>query len=470
MVFSSLIFVYGFLPPLFLVYFLCRNDLRLCNGVLIVFSLLFYSFGEPRYVFLMTALVAADYVFGLLCARSRGGTEKKRKAFLVFAILVNLSLLGFFKYTDFVTANLNVLFGWHLPLLRIAMPIGISFFTFQAMSYVIDCYRGTAAPQRSFFRLLLYVSFFPQLIAGPIVRYHDIEKQLTEREITLSGVNDGIFRFAVGLGKKLLLADLCAAASDALLAEGEGGYFVLAKWMGVLFFMFQIYFDFSGYSDMAIGLGKLFGFTFPENFDHPYASASITEFWRRWHISLSSWFRDYVYIPLGGNRVGKWRMFCNLFAVWFLTGLWHGANWNFILWGLYNLVLLLLEKAFLGKLLERLPALFRHMYSLFFILFGWAIFLFENDTFAELAKLFGAGAAGFTDVFTNSILLGNCFLLVAALFFSLPLVPAAARALSGVISPDAERVIRTLTAAALIVLATFRMVGATYSPFLYFRF
>ncbi|MBQ4289847.1 MAG: MBOAT family protein [Clostridia bacterium] len=474
MVFSSLVFLYAFLPLLLLCYYLLSfKNLKVQNGILVIFSLLFYSFGEPIYVFVMIGLVAADYLFGLLVAKARAKTDHMRKTALVLAVIFNLSVLGFFKYTNFALSNLNAAFGLSIPLLNVVMPIGISFFTFQAMSYVIDVYRGTAKCQRSPLKLLLYVSFFPQLIAGPIVRYHDIDAQLSERTVSAAQINDGIFRFAVGLGKKILIADLCASASEALLAESDAGVMVLAKWAGVLFFMFQIYYDFSGYSDMAVGLGKLFGFTFLENFDYPYLSSSITEFWRRWHISLGTWFREYVYIPMGGNRVDrKWKLFRNLFVVWFLTGFWHGANWNFILWGLYNFLLLVLEKAFLSRWLERIPAFFRHLYSLVAILFGWAIFLFEDHTFSELGKLFGIGASGFTDVFTNSILLGNCVLLAAAALLSFPVIPAIGRRLSRSMElrPAEERIIRTVLAVLLIAFSTVRMVGSTYSPFLYFRF
>ncbi|MBQ7932140.1 MAG: MBOAT family protein [Clostridia bacterium] len=325
MVFSNLFFLYGFMPVLLLAYFIIKND-AWRRGVLVAFSLFFYAWGEPVYVFLMIGMVLADYIFGLLIDRCISVAWKS--FWLVLAVISNLAVLGFYKDLGFFTETVNTVFSVTIPVVQLVMPIGISFFTFQTLSYVIDVYREDTEVQKSFFRLLLYVSFFPQLIAGPIVRYKDIEAQLANRQVTVPQFNDGLFRFAVGLGKKVLIANCCDTVVTQLYSLSEITF--AGRWAGALFFTLQLYFDFSGYSDMAIGLGKMFGFSFRENFNYPLISRSATEFWRRWHMSLGTFFRDYVYIPLGGNRHDHQR---NIMVVWFLTGMWHGASWNFILWG-----------------------------------------------------------------------------------------------------------------------------------------
>ncbi len=468
MVFSNIFFLYVFLPALFLAYFVIKNN-AYRRAVLIAFSLVFYAWGEPVYVFLMIGLVLADYIFGLLIAKTR--QVWLRKFWLVIAIVSNLSILGVYKYLGFFTETLNFIFNVTIPVVKLSMPIGISFFTFQTMSYVIDVYRGDADVQKSFFRLLLYVSFFPQLVAGPIVRYKDIEMQLSDRQVSLEKLNDGMFRFSVGLVKKVLIADCCDTAITALLSLSDVTF--AGRWAAALFFTLQLYFDFSGYSDMAIGLGRMFGFEFLENFNYPLVSRSATEFWRRWHMSLGSFFRDYVYIPLGGNRHDQQR---NILVVWFLTGLWHGASWNFILWGMYYGFLLMWEKKHYLKQIERMPKVISfvisHIYTIFITVFGFAIFYFEKDLFKNLGYLFGIGCKSVSDIFTTSIVMDNVLLLAAACLFSAPTIPALWKWLKehAKISYTAERIIKTVCVIAFVSVSTIRLVGDTYSAFLYFRF
>ena len=468
MVFSNIFFLYVFLPALFLAYFVIKNN-AYRRAVLIAFSLVFYAWGEPIYVFLMIGLVRADYIFGLLISKTR--QVWLRKFWLVIAIVSNLSILGVYKYLGFFTETLNFIFNVTIPVVKLSMPIGISFFTFQTMSYVIDVYRGDADVQKSFFRLLLYVSFFPQLVAGPIVRYKDIEMQLSDRQVSLEKLNDGMFRFSVGLVKKVLIADCCDTAITALLSLSDVTF--AGRWAAALFFTLQLYFDFSGYSDMAIGLGRMFGFEFLENFNYPLVSRSATEFWRRWHMSLGSFFRDYVYIPLGGNRHDQQR---NILVVWFLTGLWHGAAWNFILWGLYYGFLLMWEKKHYLKQIERMPKavsfVISHIYTIFITVFGFAIFYFEKDLFKNLGYLFGIGCKSVSDIFTTSIVMDNVLLLAAACLFSAPVVPALWKWLKehAKIGYTAERIIKTVCVIAFVSVSTIRLVGDTYSAFLYFRF
>ncbi len=466
MVFSNLFFLYVFLPLLFLAYFIIKNN-AYRRGVLVAFSLLFYAWGEPVCVFLMIGLVAADYLFGRLIGSTR--IQSRRKLWLTLAIVSNLGVLGFYKYLGFVIETLNTVFNVSIPMVSVTMPIGISFFTFQTMSYVIDVYREDADVQKSFFRLLLYVSFFPQLIAGPIVRYKDIEAQLDSRSVSVEDFNEGLFRFARGLGKKALIADSCATVITSLYSIPDVTF--LARWAGAAFFTLQLYFDFSGYSDMAIGLGRMFGFRFLENFDYPLISKSATEFWRRWHISLGSFFRDYVYIPLGGNRHDQQR---NILVVWFLTGLWHGAAWNFILWGLYYAVLLMFEKRVLLGWFRQIPKLAAdivgHVYTVVIAVFGFAIFYFDKGLFKNLGYLFGIGTASFSDLFTESILLDNVLLFAAAVFFSIPLIPFLWKKFGDKIPYPAQRIVKTAAVLLLIGAATVRLVGNSYSPFLYFRF
>ncbi len=464
MVFSDVFFLYVFLPALFLAYFIIKND-TYRRAVLILFSLFFYAWGEPVCVFLMIGLVFADYVFGIMIAST--DSKAGRKAWLAAAVIINLGVLCFYKYLGFFTTTLNSLFSLSLPVVSVRMPIGISFFTFQTMSYVIDVYRRDTEVQTSYSKLLLYVSLFPQLIAGPIVRYKDIEMQLDRRRVSPKKMNDGLFRFAIGLGKKVLIADACAKALKSLTGLSNATF--VGSWAAAFFFTLQLYFDFSGYSDMAIGLGKMFGFEFLENFNYPLVSTSATDFWRRWHMSLGSFFRDYVYIPLGGNRRMQWR---NIIVVWFLTGLWHGASWNFVLWGLYYAVLLVIEKKFLLKAFERISIvpkfIITHLYTIFITVFGFAIF--NTDLFPRIGNFFGVGCTGFTDLFTRSVLADNVILFLAACVLACPVAKLIGKPIEKNCHYSVVRVLKTCAVITLIAVSTVKLVGDTYSPFLYFRF
>jgi len=470
MVFSHPFFVYAFLAFLFVAFFASKSN-KARRGILIAFSLVFYGWGEPVFVFLMLCTVGFDYLYGRLIASYGDGEKSKKKLWLVLAVVTNLGVLAFFKYTGFVIETLNVLPLVNIPVPKISMPIGISFFTFQALSYVIDVYRGDTPVQRSFPRLLLYVSLFPQLIAGPIVRYKDIEDQLDDMHVKPFQFNDGIYRFAIGCAKKLLIADSCFAAAEALYSLTDVTF--MGRWMGAVFFALQIYYDFSGYSDMAIGLGKMFGFEFMENFKHPYSSKSATEFWRRWHISLGTFFRDYVYIPLGGNRRHHIR---NILVVWFLTGLWHGASWNFVLWGMFYGLLLIFEKKFFLGFLERinkyLSAVISRVYTAFITVFGFALFYFTDNTAKSLGYLFGIGTHGFSDIFSMSIVMDNLNLLIVGVILAYPVIPWITDKLKNKfkITYETRRYVMTATALLLMAFSTVRMIGDTYSPFLYWNF
>ena len=384
MVFSSLTFLQCFLPLCLLAYFVAPKAWR--NGILFAFSLLFYAWGEPVYVLLMIFSTVLDYTCGQLAERYRG--QRRAKAALLVSVCVNLGLLGVFKYSDFLISTVNSLFGTAIPQPNLPLPIGISFFTFQTMSYTIDVYRGEAKAQKNIINFGAYVTLFPQLIAGPIVRYQTVADELEHRECTVELFSSGIKRFVYGIGKKVLLANNIGLLWEA--ASAQTTPTVLTAWLGVIAYGFQIYFDFSGYSDMAIGLGHMLGFRFLENFNYPFLADSITDFWRRWHISMGTWFRDYVYIPLGGNKGGLVKRLRNIAIVWLLTGFWHGASWNFVLWGVYFGVLLVLEKLFLLKLLKKLPAALRHVYALLLITLSWTLFAFTDISagFAWLGSMF----------------------------------------------------------------------------------
>lgn len=463
--------MYLFLPICLLLYFILHG-IKARNYLLLVMSLLFYAWGEPKWIILMIVTTLIDYGAGLLVDQYRG--QKLAKWALAGSVVITLSFLAVFKYLGFFNQNLNQIFGAELPTQIFNLPIGISFYTFQAITYVVDVYRGKAQVQRSYANLLLYVALFPQLIAGPIVRYTDIAAQLENREMTLPGFSKGITRFVTGLGKKVLLANIAGQVATSLIGGDLSKASVLGAWLGIFAYTFQIYFDFSGYSDMAIGLGHMFGFTYVENFNYPYISKSITEFWRRWHISLSTFFRDYVYIPLGGNRRHQLR---NMFIVWALTGLWHGASWNFVLWGLYYFVFLAIEKLFLGKFLEKLPAVVGHVYALFIIVVGWVFFYFDDvSRLGQMLKLmFGfSGQAGVLP--TDTVLLKNhlVFFLVA-IIACIP-VSKLVKALlirfsrKGPVQESLAGAAGILYDVALLFFSTAALVGASYNPFLYFRF
>ncbi len=452
MVFSSLSFLCLFLPLTLGLYYLCPRKGR--NTVLLLASLVFYAWGEPKYVVLMLLSIVVNYVFGLLLGRN------KSKLWLILSVVFNIGILGIFKYADLLIRTTNALLRSDLKLLELALPIGISFYTFQAMSYTIDVYRGKVSVQRNLLDFGAYIAMFPQLIAGPIVRYSDIEERLKDRRVTAEDFAAGLMRFSVGLAKKVFLANQLGKLWT--MASGLSRPSALMSWMGAVAFMFQIYFDFSGYSDMAIGLGELFGFRFPENFRYPYSAVSITDFWRRWHISLSTWFREYLYIPLGGNKKGLLRQVVNLLIVWGLTGLWHGAEWNFLLWGLYYSLLLVLEKLFLLRRLERIPAVFGRIYTLIAVLFGWVLFACApGSLIGYVSAMFGKnGAVSSMDVY---YLLKYAVLSVVAVIGCTELP----RRISEKIPSFWPKAIGSTV---LIVISMMLLIGDTYNPFLYFRF
>lgn len=466
MVFSSTIFLCVYLPLVLLGYYICPKKGR--NLFLLIASLVFYAWGEPKYVFLMIFSILVNYIFGRLMDKNRG-RQKRMKLLLVLSVVIDLGLLSVFKYTDFIITNVNAIFGSSFDLLKIALPIGISFYTFQAMSYTIDVYRNDVRVQKNLIDFGMYITMFPQLIAGPIVRYADVQDQLAERSVTTADFSEGVMRFVVGLGKKVLLANQMGAVWSEIYALG-GDVSALMAWTGAIAYTFQIYFDFSGYSDMAIGLGRMFGFKFPENFRYPYQSVSITDFWRRWHITLSTWFKEYLYIPLGGNRCGLARQALNLLIVWSLTGFWHGAGWNFVMWGLYYFVILFIEKLFLLKALDKLPKLFRHVYALLLIVIGWVIFASDDVgvLLPYLGSMFGAnGAVGGMDVYT---LFTKAVLIVICCVASTELPKRLFLSATGAMNEKAAFTIKSVMTIALLALSMILLIGDSYNPFLYFRF
>lgn len=466
MVFSSTIFLCVYLPLVLLGYYICPKKGR--NLFLLIASLVFYAWGEPKYVFLMIFSILVNYIFGRLMDKNRG-RQKRMKLLLVLSVVIDLGLLSVFKYTDFIITNVNAIFGANFDLLNIALPIGISFYTFQAMSYTIDVYRNDVRVQKNLIDFGMYITMFPQLIAGPIVRYADVQDQLAERSVTTADFSEGVMRFVVGLGKKVLLANQMGAVWSEIYALG-GDVSALMAWTGAIAYTFQIYFDFSGYSDMAIGLGRMFGFKFPENFRYPYQSVSITDFWRRWHITLSTWFKEYLYIPLGGNRRGLARQALNLLIVWSLTGFWHGAGWNFVLWGLYYFVILFIEKLFLLKALDKLPKFFRHVYALLLIIIGWVIFASDDVSvlLPFLGSMFGAnGAIGGMDVYT---LLTKAVLLIICCVASTELPKKLFLSAAGAMNEKAAFTLKSVLTIALLALSMILLIGDSYNPFLYFRF
>lgn len=465
MVFSSTIFLFIFLPIVLLLYILAVKSKVswLPNLVLLAASLFFYAWGEPVYIGIMVFSTVFDYINGRLIGIF-SEKETVKKGILVLSVCGNLGILFFFKYTDFFLGTWNQISGAGLHMLQLALPVGISFYTFQTMSYTIDVYRGLVKPQKNFLAFAMYVCMFPQLIAGPIVRYADVEKEIIHRKHSSDLAAEGVDRFIIGLSKKVLLANPAGEIFTRLSGCTGGDSSVAAIWLAVIAFSFQIYFDFSGYSDMAIGLGKVFGFHFPENFDHPYESESITEFWRRWHMTLGTWFREYVYIPLGGNRRGIRRQIFNLAVVWFLTGFWHGAGWNFILWGVYYFVCLLLEKLVLKARLKRLPSPVRHLYTLLLIQFGWVIFAFTDmeQLIHVLKTMLGLTSAVLYN--TQAIYEWKQYLpmLVVMAVGSTSLPKLAGKK----IPKDLLRIMGIV----LLVLDIAFLVSGSYNPFLYFRF
>lgn len=467
MVFSSTVFLFAFLPAVLALYYLCPAAWR--NGLLLAASLFFYGWGEPKYIIVMIGSIGFNYLCGLWIEKQNiHRRHRQSRSMLALCVTGNLLLLGWFKYAGFAAENLNHFLGLGLPVMQAALPIGISFYTFQAMSYVIDVYRRKTAAQKSLIRFAVYITLFPQLIAGPIVRYVTIEEQLANRRVTMDEAAKGIRRFTVGLGKKVLLANQAGMLWEEISAMDLSQLPAATAWLGAVAFTFQIYFDFSGYSDMAIGLGRMLGFQFDENFNYPYMARSVTDFWRRWHISLSTWFKEYVYIPLGGNRRGSVRQIVNILIVWALTGLWHGASWNFLWWGLYFALLLILEKTFLLRLLDRLPAGLQHVYALLFIVLGWVIFAVEDGgMFLGYIKAM-TGAGGFCDLRTLYFLRTWGILLLVMAAGSTDVLSKGAEALEK--HPAAGVALRNLFYLAVLILSTAFLVSDTYNPFLYFRF
>lgn len=464
MVFSSIFFIFSFLPVTIVAYYLAPKRIR--NGILLLASLFFYAWGEPVYLFLMLYSILFNYVMGIDIARKQR-RGKRAGVSLFFGVAVNLLILGFFKYYGFLAENLEALAGVILPKLELSLPIGLSFYTFQSLSYLVDVYRGKAQHQKNILSFGLYISMFPQLVAGPIVQYADIDAQLKERETSLDKLGQGVRYFIWGLGKKVLLANNLGVVYEAIAALPSLS--VLSAWVGALAYTFQIYYDFSGYSDMAIGLGKMFGFELKENFAHPYCSRSITEFWRRWHISLGSWFREYVYIPMGGNRVSVLRHIFNLLVVWALTGLWHGASWTFVVWGLYYGVLLIVEKYLLRRVTERIPIL-GTIYTMLLVIVGWVFFFSPTllEAGAYLGAMFGRGAAGITDEAGMYYLLTSLILFWFSWIFA---VPAASKISEKHLEDsDGWAPLFLLIHGGIFLLAVAYLIHDTYNPFLYFRF
>ena len=468
MLFSSIVFLFSFLPAVMILYYLL--PVRFRNVILLLASLVFYAWGEPVYLFLMLLSILFNYFSGLDIARNLQDKRAAKRS-LVFNLIINLAVLGFFKYEGFVLDTLNGILPVHISYHALPLPIGISFYTFQILSYIIDVYRGNVKVQTNLPNFALYVTMFPQLIAGPIVQYADVDEQLASREISRTKFGEGSMYFIRGLAKKVLLANTSGMIFTEVSGLAKDNIAVMTAWLGAFAYMFQIYFDFSGYSDMAIGLGKMFGFEFNMNFNYPYVSKSITEFWRRWHISLSSWFRDYVYIPLGGNRVSKIKHIRNLLIVWFLTGLWHGAAWNFMAWGLYYGVILIIEKYLLSPVLDRLPDVVRHIYSIVLVVIGWVLFF--SSSFGQAADyirvMFGAGAHGFADRESMYLLTSNLILWLILIFGSTPLVHFRYEHMLRTKKWNTT-IINSVVYAALFIVCIAYLVTETYNPFLYFRF
>ena len=456
MLFSSIPFLFYYLPVVVLVYFLLPRVLR--NGFLLLASLFFYAWGEPRYVLLMAATITVFYALGIAIEKSEGGLKK---LWLTLAVGSGLAALAVFKYADFAVENFNALTGMSIPLLKLALPIGISFYTFQSISYAVDVYRGDTKAQRNIVDFGAYVALFPQLIAGPIVRYVDIARELENRQESREDVAAGLFHFLIGLGKKVLIANPLGELCSIFRASGEKS--VLFYWLYAIAFALHIYFDFSGYSDMAVGLGRVFGFRFPRNFDYPYISKSITEFWRRWHMTLGGWFRDYVYIPLGGNRVSKGRWVVNILVVWMLTGLWHGAAWNFVLWGLLFAAFLMLEK---WLPVHKLPSVLRHGYVLLVVVISFVIFNAESlaQAWGDISGMFGGQAVPLLTAESVYYLRSYGLLLAVAAVGATPAVRNLAARLERI------GILRLAVAAALLLVCTAYLVDGSFNPFLYFRF
>lgn len=484
MVFSSPTFLFGFLPIILALYFL--SPWKMKNAVLLAASLFFYAWGEAFYVLVMIVSIFSNYAFGIRIGRLSGnlpGEGKKRKFLLALGVAINLLLLGWFKYANFVFENINIALNWiniePLIIKDIHLPLGISFFTFQAISYLVDVYRHETPAQTSRYKLGLYISLFPQLIAGPIVRYHDVAGQIIKRTHTIELFSSGVQRFVFGLAKKMLIANPLGEVADNIFALSTGDLSSPVAWLGIICYSLQIYFDFSGYSDMAIGLGRMFGFRFLENFNYPYISQSIQEFWRRWHISLSTWFRDYLYFPLGGNRISPMRTYLNLIVVFLLCGFWHGASWNFIVWGMIHGIFLIIERAWLAKTLGKAWHLIRHFYTLFVVTIAWVFFRADSlpDAMNYLSSMFGFTGEQ-AHIYTISYMMTNetGIALIFSLIFATPLYPYISNKLSNSEYCSSTSLItlqlsaKTIVILLLLLLSISRVASSTYNPFIYFRF
>ncbi|MEG1073090.1 MAG: MBOAT family O-acyltransferase [Oscillospiraceae bacterium] len=468
MVFSSLFFMFVYLPVVLVLYYI--TPLKFRNAVLLIANLIFYGWGEPIYILIMFVSIAIDYTHGMLVTKAKNaGNDKAAKLAVASSVIFNLGLLFFFKYWDFIAGSLASIGLGFMPILGLSLPIGISFYTFQTMSYTIDVYRGDAREQRNIVTFGTFVTLFPQLIAGPIIKYKDLDDQLEHRTHSVEQFSSGVQTFVVGLGKKVLLANNLGQLWDVYKVTSLAELTTVGAWLGVIAFSLQLYFDFSGYSDMAIGLGRMLGFEFMKNFNYPYISKSITEFWRRWHISLGSWFREYVYIPMGGNRVSKGRLCFNLLVVWGLTGIWHGASWNFLVWGLYFGVLLMIEKAFLGKWLDKVPNVIGHIYTIFLVLISWTIFAVEDmgRLGGYLGAMFGFAQGGIVNSSALYYLRSYLPVLIIAVIASTPLL---FHLWTDKLPKKAKQIILPAVLLLGLVFSTAYLVDATYNPFLYFRF
>lgn len=470
MLFSSLTFLFGFLPILLILYFILKKR-KYKNIVLLIFSLIFYAWGEPKYIFLMLLTILIVYIFGILIDKFDKENKKiLKKISLIICIILVLGSLIFFKYSNFLIENVNLAFKAKIKPLNIVMPIGISFYTFQILSYIIDLYNKKIKLQKNYFSLALYVSLFPQLIAGPIVRYETVEEEIDNRKETKEDVISGTKRFIIGLSKKVIIANQMALLADLIFNKHNGAYGTTIIWLGTFAYTLQIYFDFSGYSDMAIGLGKIFGFHFLENFDYPYISKSVTEFWRRWHISLSTWFRDYVYIPLGGNRVNKFKWIRNIILVWLLTGLWHGAAWNFIIWGIYYGLLLLFEKLFFDRILKKLPTIINWLYTFIIVMIGWMIFRSNslNELLLFIKTMFVYKQTDWLTILVDNLSTFNALMFVLPAFIlSFPILKKIKEKYSG---KTIYIILTNILLLMLFIMCIVYLTSSSYNPFIYFRF
>lgn len=463
MVFSSITFLFYFLPIVLIIYYLIPNKYK--NIVLLISSFIFYFYGEPKNIYIMILSILATYIFGILIDKYK--KTKYSKIFLILSIFINIGLLIYFKYADFIIKNINLWLSNKIDLIHVILPIGISFYTFQLISYIVDVYRGEAKVQKNIIKLATYISLFPQLIAGPIVRYTTIENQLENREYNMKNFSIGVRRFIIGLGKKVMIANVMGNLINIFLVSDEKS--VLFYWLYAIALMIQIYFDFSGYSDMAIGLGKMLGFDFPENFNYPYIATSITDFWRRWHISLSSWFRDYIYIPLGGNRVSKLKWIRNIIIVWMLTGLWHGAEWNFVIWGLYFGVLLIIEKVFLLKWLQKIPKVISRIYTLFIVMISFIIFNGEGVS-TILENIGGLFKFVSIPLITNESMYYLKSYIIVIILGIIGATPICKNILTNEKLKKIVNILEPIYLLLIFIICTSYIVDGSFNPFLYFRF